>query len=64
MISEIHASALRLAHLREEFEGIEESQKAYWRMMDTGIGCDLCKPGTVCFWHHGVKSAWPRKVGK
>jgi hypothetical protein len=61
MMREIHESGLRLAHLREAFEGHEAARNAWIMMMRTGCGCDLCRPGEVCFWHEGIKSEWPRK---
>ena len=57
MISEIHASALRLAHLREAWEAQNAENDAYHLMMVTGDGCDLCKPGARCFWHGHVKQS-------
>ena len=55
---------IRIAHLREAWEAQKAENDAYHLMMVTGDGCDLCKPGVICFWHNGVKSAWPMKVGK
>ena len=57
----IKASAFRLAHLMEQFEGHNAARAAYLHMAATGEGCDLCRPGAICFWHEGTKSAWPRK---
>ncbi len=47
---------------------METEDAVYGQRWRDGMGCDegcgLCGNGVICFWHHGARAEWPRRMAK
>ncbi len=52
--------------LNAEFLIMETEGRAAWQRELDGQGadegCGLCGNGVICFWHHGARAEWPRRM--